>query len=218
MDLASAPLATLGVVTDTHIPDRVNNLHPALIPGLRAAGVERILHAGDISIRRVLDELAEVAPVSAVQGNRDWLYRLDLPTSVQIEVAGVTVGLTHGHGTWFNYWWDKFKYVALGYHFERYRRVLQRCCPEAKIIVYGHTHQAENRREGGVLYFNPGSASFSFRPEDATPAYGLLRFYPGGRVEAEILPLTGAKVINGYWKVVGQAGKNSPAPVSRSST
>ncbi len=196
----ATPIATLGVVTDTHIPDRVNNLHPALIPGLRSAGVERILHAGDISTRRVLDELAQVAPVTAVQGNRDWLYRVDLPKIVLLEVAGVKVGLAHGHGTWFTYWWDKFQYVAVGYRFARYRRVLEHSCPGAQVIVYGHTHAAENRRENGVLYFNPGSASFSFRPEDARPTYGLLRFYPGGRVEGEILPLDGAQVINGYWQ------------------
>ena len=200
MNPSVAPIATLGVVTDTHIPDRVNNLHPALIPGLRAAGVERILHAGDISTRRVLDELAQVAPVTAVQGNRDWLYRLDLPKVVQFEFAGVKVGLAHGHGTWFTYWWDKFQYVALGYHFERYRRVLERSCPGARVIVYGHTHSPENRWEDGVLYFNPGSASFSFRPEDARPTYGLLRFYPGGRLEGEILPLDGAQVVNGSWQ------------------
>lgn len=202
MNPSAAPIATIGVVTDTHIPDRVNNLHPALIPGLRSAGVELILHAGDISARCVLDELAQVAPVTAVQGNRDWLYRLELPKTVQFEVAGVTVGLTHGHGTWFTYWWDKFQFVILGYHFQRYRKVLEKSCPGARVVVYGHTHTAENRWENGVLYFNPGSASFSFRPEDARPTYGLLRFYPGGHVEAEILPLEGAKVVNGSWKAL----------------
>lgn len=202
MESAPQLLATVGIVADTHIPDRVENLHPALLPVLRAAKVERILHCGDISVQRVLDELAQVAPVTAVQGNRDWFFGLNLPPTVHLQIGGVAVGLTHGHGTWLTYWWDKVQYVRFGYHMERYRRIVSRACPGARVIVYGHSHAPENIIIEDVLYFNPGSASFSFRPEDARPTYGLLRFYQGGKVEGEILPLSGAKVIGGRWQEV----------------
>jgi putative phosphoesterase len=202
MDTAPALLATVGVVADTHIPDRVENLHPALIPSLRAAGVQRILHCGDVSARRVLDELAQVAPVTAVQGNRDWFFGHNLPPTLHLNIAGVAVGLTHGHGSAFSYWWDKFQYVFNGYRFERYRRVVKRACPGARVIVFGHTHQQTNLVLEDVLYFNPGSASFSFRPEDARPSYGLLRFFQGGKAAGEILPLDGARVVARRWQEV----------------
>ncbi|MFZ3078594.1 MAG: metallophosphoesterase family protein, partial [Bellilinea sp.] len=69
----------LGVVADTHIPDRVRSLHPDLLPGLSAAKVEAILHAGDICSPAVLAVLSQVAPVVAVRGNRDWAFAGTLP-------------------------------------------------------------------------------------------------------------------------------------------
>ena len=77
LDIASLPeglsaVRRLGVVADTHIPDRVRSLHPDLLPGLKAANAEVILHAGDICSPVVLAELSQVAPVVAVRGNRDW--------------------------------------------------------------------------------------------------------------------------------------------------
>lgn len=76
--VASAPL-TVGVVADTHIPDKARWLHPALIPALQRAGVQTILHCGDISAPRVVAMLEQVAPVVAVRGNRDWAFARVLP-------------------------------------------------------------------------------------------------------------------------------------------
>lgn len=59
----------IGVVADTHIPGRARALPEALLRGL--AGVDLILHAGDICVAPVLDWLAELAPVIAVAGNND---------------------------------------------------------------------------------------------------------------------------------------------------
>ncbi len=64
----------VGVVADTHVPDRAIDIHPALIPQLKAAGVQRILHAGDVCAPSVLEQLGEIGPVTAVRGNRDWLF------------------------------------------------------------------------------------------------------------------------------------------------
>ena len=59
----------IGVVADTHIPDRTRELPAEIFDHLH--GVDMILHAGDVSRQIVLDRLATIAPVIAVQGNRD---------------------------------------------------------------------------------------------------------------------------------------------------
>ena len=69
-------MVTLGVVTDSHVPDRMRALPDALWPAL--AGVDAILHAGDVCVPRVLAALEQVAPVYAVAGNRDIFLRLPL--------------------------------------------------------------------------------------------------------------------------------------------
>src|SRR5512143_3962257 len=96
-------MTTLGVIADSHIPDRMRDLPQGVYPAL--AGVEAILHAGDVCTQRVLDALAAIAPVYAVAGNRDFF--LKLPLERQLTFDGVTIGLTHGHGGWRGYLREK---------------------------------------------------------------------------------------------------------------
>jgi putative phosphoesterase len=182
------PLLTIGVVADTHVPDRVRSLPAGLLPGLRAAGVSVILHAGDITTQSVLDDLAQIAPVIAVMGNRDFLIRPVLPLTRTLEYAGVSVGLAHGHGGWVPYMRGKVQQAFLGYRFERFRRRLLPLFPGARVIVFGHTHIPELRWENEVLFFNPGGAC-TCPQNDFHPRFGLLRFYEGGKVEGEIISL-----------------------------
>ncbi len=193
------PILTVGVIADTHIPDRVKTLHPGVLPALRAAGVGMILHAGDISRPDVLEELATVAPVKAVRGNRDWLFMDTLPLVQNLTLAGVPVTLMHGHGGWVNYLRDKLYYMRDGYQFERYRQKVVQLAAEARVIVFGHTHHAENLEVDGHLFFNPGSPHFGFSPE-RQPTMGFLRFYEGGIVRGEILALTGYRLKQGAWE------------------
>jgi predicted phosphodiesterase len=188
------PQITVGVVADTHLPDRSKKLPDGLIPGLMAAKVSLILHAGDVISPIVLDMLNEVAPVTAVKGNRDWA--LHLPLTRRLEIAGVMVGLAHGHGGWRLYWVDRVAYLFRGYQFERYRDQLQSFFPAThqdqtlsqmpvKVIVFGHTHVPLMRYDNGELFFNPGAA-LACSQNDFLPRFGLLHFYNGGKVEGEI--------------------------------
>src|SRR5512143_623838 len=111
-------MTVLGVIADSHIPDRMPDLPPGVFAAL--AGVEAILHAGDVSIQRVLDALAAIAPVYAVAGNRDFL--LKLPLDRQLTFDGVTIGLTHGHGGWPGYLREKARYYTGGFYMSRYLR------------------------------------------------------------------------------------------------
>jgi uncharacterized protein len=185
----SKPLSIIGVVADTHVPDRVKELDPRIPAFFLGAGVEMILHAGDISSQAVLDNLREIAPVFAVRGNRDLLIPQGLPMVRELTVSGVTIILTHGHRGWIHYLVDKFFYVRDGYVYERYRKPLLRLFPKAQIIVFGHTHHIEIRREAGQLIFNPG-CGYPSAYNHFHPTAGLLLIGPDQQIEAETVQFT----------------------------
>jgi putative phosphoesterase len=179
----------IGVVSDTHVPDRARLLNPAVLRVFRQERVDIILHAGDVSSPRVLDELGQLAPVRAVRGNRDWVLMRRLPAVLEFTFEGAKVVLTHGHGRWWNYVYDRTKFILAGYQLDMFQPRLLKAFPQADVIVFGHTHIPVNHRVGKQLVFNPGSAHF---PEkNLAPSVGLLTFRPGGEVEGRIIPLVG---------------------------
>ena len=178
-------MVTLGILSDTHVPDRVPGLNPAVISIFREQRVNAILHAGDISQPGVLAQLREIAPVYAVRGNRDWFQLRELPITLILEFEGVKVGLTHSHGSLRVYLLDKVRTVVQGAQFERYLRRALNAFPQAKVVVFGHTHIPVQRWVDGRLCINPGSAAC---PDNKAPApsIGLVRIGPAGSVNAEI--------------------------------
>lgn len=196
--MVTGVLKRVGVVADTHVPDRIDRLHPNLLAELRRQGVELILHAGDISTPRVLEELAEVAPVHAAFGNRDFSFNGSLPWVNFLEIAGTRVALMHGHGSWWHYFWDKWVYVAKGYQLERYQRLALRASQGARVVIFGHTHHAEAVWVGDQLVFNPGSAAHGFR-KHLLPTYGVLDFRADGSIESQIIPLQGYRWEKRAW-------------------
>jgi putative phosphoesterase len=181
-------MRTIGVISDTHVPDRARRVNPEAERIFRQRGVDEILHAGDVSVPRVLDDLARIAPVRAVRGNRDWFVLRSLPGHIWINYLGVKVLLTHGHGSLWRYLVERINFIVAGYHFERYQYYLAEKFPEARVIIFGHTHVAVNRWVQGRLFFNPGSAHIP-ENENLPPSMGILRFKAGGEVEGEIVPL-----------------------------
>ena len=181
-------MMTLGVIADTHIPERARGLNPGVLPAFQRAEVKAILHAGDVCIPRVLEELGELAPVYAVRGNRDWAYLKHLPTSLSLDFGGVAVGLIHGHGRWRNYLVDRTSYFLEGFRFERYQPRLLAAFPTARVIVFGHMHIPFNHWVGDQLLFTPGTACC---PAEKTtpPSLGLLHIHAGGEIVGEIISL-----------------------------
>ena len=157
--MTDSPIKTIGVIADTHVPDRFNQVSPDLLSFLEKTNVDVILHAGDISSPAVIQILERLAPVYAVQGNRDWAYLKSLPLVREITLAGVTIGLTLGHGGWRRYINEIWKYIRFGYNFKDIRLYLLKQFPNSKVIVFGHTHRPENIWLNGQLFFNPGAAS-----------------------------------------------------------
>lgn len=180
----------IGVVSDTHIPDRTRTLNASLLPALEQHKVNLILHAGDICIPRVLEEMESVAPVLAVKGNRDIIFGNDLPLSRTLEVNGVKILLCHGHMGLISYWLDKFQHMLLGYRSDRYMRRLKKEMGEADIYVFGHSHRSEVIRQDQKLFFNPGSVSIG-APPAFIRSWGLLTFNEEG-VTPKIISLESA--------------------------
>ncbi len=180
--------ARIGVVADTHIPDRMRALPPRLFDVLR--GVDWILHAGDICTPRVLDELKQIAPVLAVLGNRDFLYRgnWSLPQDRIVEIGGVRIGLTHGHGGARGYIKEKILYYTTGYYLDRYDATVQARFSGVEAIVFGHSHHPVNQVRDGVLLFNPGSVGPEYKLKSGGSA-GVLTVCEG-KVRGEIVDLT----------------------------
>ncbi len=180
-------MVTLGVIADTHIPDRDRALHPKVIPAFRE--VEAILHAGDISASKTLAQLESVAPVYAVRGNRDMFIRPKLPLTRTLDFGGATIGLTHGHGGMRRYVQDRLRYLFTGFQPLGYfhSRILNTFPEKVDVAVYGHTHYPVNLWVEGVLLFNPGSP-WRNNPSHIPVSVGLLRIGEEG-IEGEILGL-----------------------------
>jgi putative phosphoesterase len=176
----------IGVISDTHVPDRTADLDPAFLAALKAEKVDLILHAGDICIKRVLKDLEKIAPVFAVRGNRDFLLSSQVPMTQQFEIFGVTLTLMHGHMDIITYWFDKFLYIIKGYDRTRYISRLLKAAPEANVFVYGHTHHAENYWQEGRLFFNPGSITYGDYLQRSR-SWGILEVFDNGQIEGKII-------------------------------
>lgn len=100
-------------------------------------GAEHIIHAGDVGSPEILDQLREIAPVTAIRGNVDkqkWARKL--PQTEVVELAGVSIYVIHDLSQL------DLKPEAAGF----------------RVVIYGHSHVPKMETRRGVLYFNPGSA------------------------------------------------------------
>jgi putative phosphoesterase len=151
----------IGLISDTHGMVRAG-VHSAL------AGVELILHAGDVGGDEILDELELIAPVIAVFGNTDDTINPRLSAAIDRVIGGLSIHVSHGH--------------EVGSPTPA--RLLERYA--ADVIVYGHTHQQLVTRADDRLVVNPGAAGA--RRFKLSPAVGLLRISEG-RAEVELIAL-----------------------------
>jgi len=130
----------IGLISDTHISDASRELPSEVFKVFRDADL--ILHAGDLVILRVLEELSQLAPTEAVRGNMDLEECDGLPAKWVLEAGGTRVGLTHGEGG--------PKGIV--------DRALKHFAGEGMaVVVFGHSHQALMEERLGILVVNPGS-------------------------------------------------------------
>jgi putative phosphoesterase len=144
----------IGLVSDTHLPDRLPALPAALFDALR--GVDLVLHAGDVGALAVLDDLSALAPVVAVHGNDDTEEaQRELPYQQVIAFGGTRLLLCHTHIP------DRAQELANrrddAWLLKLQRRAAWARRAGASILVYGHTHVAMAHTVDGVLLVNPGA-------------------------------------------------------------
>jgi hypothetical protein len=149
----------IGVVSDTH-----GLFRPEVAAAL--AGVERILHLGDVGNISVLEELKKIAPVTAVRGNVDRSGPCgELPETDVVLIANRYVYLLHDLST---------------LH-------LDPAAGKFAAVLYGHSHVPNFVTRKGVLYFNPGSCGP--RRFELKPTVGLLTVNEEGELEPQIVSL-----------------------------
>ena len=130
----------IGLISDTHIPDRARELPKNVISSFE--NVDLILHAGDLTSTKVIDELEKIAPTIAIQGNMDRAAGIMLPNAKVIEAEGLKIGITHGEV------YPRADTQQLLYLAKQL---------DADILVTGHSHQPKIEQIDGVLLLNPGS-------------------------------------------------------------
>ncbi len=122
----------IGVISDTH-----GLLSASALDALQ--GSELIIHAGDMGGPEVLETLERLAPVTAVRGNMDYgAWAESLPPTNLVTFNGSLLYIVHN----------------------LHSLDLEPSATGVKGVISGHTHQPEIRTMNGVLYFNPGSASY----------------------------------------------------------
>jgi len=152
----------IGIISDTH-----GLLRPEVAPAV--AGVDQILHLGDVGKIDILRQLEKIAPVVAIRGNIDREPPCsDLPETEVVLAAGKYLYLLHDLNT---------------LH-------LDPAAAKFAAVLYGHTHAPGFYRKKGVLYFNPGSCGP--RRFQLPVTVGLLTIDEAGELTAEIVPLTAA--------------------------
>jgi|ERR1035438_1326189 putative phosphoesterase len=149
----------IGVLSDTH-----GLLRPEVAPAL--AGVERILHLGDVGKISILSELEKIAPVISIRGNVDREGPCaELPETDVVLVEGRYVYILHDLNT---------------LH-------LDPAAGRFAAVLYGHTHVPNYFKKNGVLYLNPGSCGpRRFR---LPVTVGLLTVGADGEFDARIIEL-----------------------------
>jgi putative phosphoesterase len=135
----------IAVLADTHV-NMLEDLSKKIIDALST--VDLIIHAGDFTDVQLLKELKGLRTVKAVQGNMDSReLKVMLPAKEIVEIENKRIGITHGSG-------------GPGGIEERVRKVFE--SDRIDIIVYGHSHQSQNKVLEDVFLFNPGKATDSF--------------------------------------------------------
>jgi putative phosphoesterase len=141
------------VLADTHVrADRARQLPDAVWRVIEDSDL--VLHAGDVIDRSLLDAFdARHVAYRAVLGNND--RTLSLPEQLVLDIDGVAVAMVHDSGP------SKGRPARMRKRF-----------PDARVVVFGHSHTPCNEWHDGQLLFNPGSPTE--RRREPRHSYGIL--------------------------------------------
>lgn len=160
----------IGVISDTHIPDRAKEIPQRILEEFKK--VDMIIHVGDLVELNVLDKLAALCnDVKAVWGNMDPPeVKSKLPEKEILKIKNFKIGIMHGYGPpnkLIEMLTDVFKNEGVD------------------LIIFGHSHSGVNESRGGVLFFNPGSATDKVFA--SYNSYGIIEI--NDKIEARIIKI-----------------------------
>jgi uncharacterized protein len=156
------------VISDSHT-DSIDNLPGQVLDEI--SGADMIIHAGDFTGKRLVDELRKIGPFRGVYGNIDGPdVRGELPAIDIVQVGDFKIGLNH---------------PSEGGSPHTLEQRLRPKFPEVQAIIHGHSHKTKNDFRDGVLWFNPGSATGKFPAMQKT--YGILTI--DNEIHGEIIRL-----------------------------
>lgn len=142
---------TIGLISDIHIPTRADKIPEKVFQTFK--DVDFIIHSGDFDGPSVADELEEIVPLYAVQGNMDSdEIRLRYPTMLIIKIFDHRIGVYHGS----LFPWELSKIA------EKH---------DLDVLISGHTHRSGIKRDD-TIFVNPGSPT---NPIFSKRSIGLLR-------------------------------------------
>lgn len=148
----------VGLISDTHIPVRAKSVPKKVFEVFDRA--DFIVHAGDLVVMSVIDELEYLAPVLAVCGNMDGPeIRGKLPKINSIKIFDWKIGVTHDPRALFGM--KKMREIASQNAFNA--------------LVYGHTHVSSIKWQESTLFINPGSPTNPIPSFVTKPSIALLK-------------------------------------------
>ncbi|MFC1874187.1 YfcE family phosphodiesterase [Chloroflexota bacterium] len=171
----------IGLISDTHIDFHDGTL-PTQIKGA-FRGVDMILHAGDIWIPSVLDELETIAPVIATWGDDDMEVDLGNDTRMMrgnaLHLEGISIWLSHLKPNYRLIDPDVGVYPST--HSDENINV------HPDVVVFGHTHSAIIEHYKDIILVNPGSVTFPNYTQ-RLGTVGLLSIH-SGKIEVRLIHL-----------------------------
>lgn len=154
------PAGRIGVLSDTH-----GYLDPEVLEIF--AGVDHIIHAGDVMDAGILTALGRIAPVTAVSGNLDHgRWADELPHEATGEVGGVRFVVAHKPKR-------LLKRLAAG----KFTKDGSGAGPD--LVVWGHLHTPTAAWVEGALHLNPGTAGAPDEEDDG-PTVAVVDVTPAG--------------------------------------
>jgi hypothetical protein len=133
------------VLSDSHT-DSIDHIPKRIVDEL--SGADLVVHAGDYTGTKLLEELRRPGNFRGVHGNMDPPeIKQELPALETVVIGDRRIGICHP--------------AEGGSPFGIEGRIGTRF-QDVDAIIFGHTHRTKNERKGGILYFNPGSATGTF--------------------------------------------------------
>lgn len=157
--MGNKPCHRIAILADTH-----NLLRPDIIDLLKTC--EIILHGGDISSRKILNELEQIAPVYVVRGNNDKEWAEGMAEELDITLFGLRIYMVHN---------------------KKHRK---ENLDGTDLFICGHSHKYEEKTVDGVLFLNPGSCGPRRFRQPVTMAV-LKVWEDTGKWQVEKIDLTG---------------------------